>query len=79
MTAPALILFDRDGVLNELWYESGRGAGDSLARPDQLVLTPRAVEAVRRVNDEGVPCVVVSNQPGAAKRKLTVPLLQQVH
>jgi D-glycero-D-manno-heptose 1,7-bisphosphate phosphatase len=78
MTELDLVLFDRDGVLNELWREHEVDVGDSPVCPDQLALTPHAAEAVRRVNDVGVPCVVVSNQPGVAKGKLTMPLLQQV-
>ena len=55
---PAVIL-DRDGTLNE---EVGY-----LHRPEDLVWTPGAVEAVRRLNDAGRLVVVVTNQAGVAR------------
>ena len=48
------VFLDRDGVLIE---EVGH-----LSRIDQLNLLPRTPEAVKRLNDRGVPVVVVTNQ-----------------
>lgn len=53
------IFFDRDGTLNE---EVGYAH-----RPDQLILLPGAVEAVRAINQRGMKAIVVSNQAGVAK------------
>jgi D-glycero-D-manno-heptose 1,7-bisphosphate phosphatase len=78
MSGPAAIVFDRDGVLNELWHEPDLGTVDSPLRPDQVVLTERAAAAVRLANEAGVPCVVASNQPGVAKGKMTRELLASV-
>jgi D-glycero-D-manno-heptose 1,7-bisphosphate phosphatase len=56
-TRPA-VFFDRDGVLNQdLGYTH---------RPEQLQWTPGAVQAVRKVNDSGFYCFVVTNQAGVA-------------
>ncbi|MGN9908688.1 D-glycero-alpha-D-manno-heptose-1,7-bisphosphate 7-phosphatase [Phytohabitans sp. LJ34] len=66
-----MILFDRDGVLNELWREPDLGLVDSPSNRAQVRLTAGAAEAVRRVNQRDIPCAVVSNQPGVAKGKLS--------
>lgn len=55
---PAALL-DRDGVLI---IDSGYPH-----RPEQLVLTPGAAEAVKRLNDAGYVVVVVTNQSGVAR------------
>lgn len=75
---PPLLMLDRDGVLNELWHEPDLGTVDAPARPDQVRLTQTAIAAVRRINEAGVRCVVVSNQPGIAKGKLSPRLLREV-
>jgi histidinol-phosphate phosphatase family protein len=77
MTRPAVFV-DRDGVLNELWYEPDLGTVDSPLRPDQLTLTPHAARGVRMLNEAGIPCVVVSNQPVVAKGKTSDALLAAV-
>jgi D-glycero-D-manno-heptose 1,7-bisphosphate phosphatase len=59
---PAAFL-DRDGVLIEdVGYPH---------RDDQLRLTPGVVEAVRRLNDSGYLCVIVTNQSGVARGYFT--------
>lgn len=54
-----MVIFDRDGVLNE-----DRGW---VHRPEDFVWMPGAVEAVKRVNDCGLLAVVVTNQAGIAR------------
>ena len=58
MSRPAAFL-DRDGVLI---VDSGYPH-----RPDQLVLTPGAAEAVKRLNEAGYVTVIVTNQSGVAR------------
>ena len=55
----ALVLLDRDGVLNE---EVGL-----IADPAQLRLLPGAAAAVRRLGEAGVATALVTNQPVAAR------------
>ena len=50
---------DRDGVLN---HEVGY-----ISRMDQLSLISGAAEAVKRLNDAGLPVVVVTNQAAVAR------------
>jgi histidinol-phosphate phosphatase family protein len=78
VTARPAVFVDRDGVLNELWYEPDLGTVDSPLRPDQVRLTPHAVRGVRMLNEANLPCVVVSNQPVVAKGKTSIALLEQV-
>lgn len=62
MTRPAVFL-DRDGTLIE---DSGY-----LRDPDAVRLLPGVGPAVRRLNETGLPVVVVSNQSGIARGLLT--------
>jgi D-glycero-D-manno-heptose 1,7-bisphosphate phosphatase len=58
MARPAVFL-DRDGVIiDEVNY---------LARVDQVRVIPGAAAAIGRLNDAGLPAVVVTNQAGAAR------------
>ena len=51
---------------------------DSPANPAQFQLTPRAAAGIARLNQSGLPVVVVSNQPGIAKGKLVPRLLDSI-
>jgi D-glycero-D-manno-heptose 1,7-bisphosphate phosphatase len=54
-----LAILDRDGVLNvDVGYAH---------RPDQLLLTPGAAAAVRRLNQAGWAVAVITNQSGVAR------------
>ena len=55
---PALFI-DRDGTLTE---EVGY-----VNHPSRLRLLPRAAEAIRRLNEAGIPTVVATNQAGIAR------------
>src|SRR5260221_11107966 len=61
---PALFL-DRDGVLNR------RVVGGYVARPEDLLLLPVAIEIARMASAKGVPVVIVSNQGGIARHVST--------
>jgi histidinol-phosphate phosphatase family protein len=54
---------DRDGtIIVDAHY---------ISRPEQVRLVPGAAEALRRLNDAGVPVVVVTNQSGIARGTIT--------
>ena len=66
---PAAFL-DRDGTLiDDAHY---------IARPEQVVLRPGAAQAVKRLNDAGVPAIVVTNQSGIGRGLLTVADYERV-
>ncbi len=70
---------DRDGVLNELVIDAEQGTIDSPLHPSQVRLIPHVPQTLARLNALGFACVIVSNQPAAAKRKTTRANLEAVH
>ncbi|PQO31532.1 D-glycero-beta-D-manno-heptose 1,7-bisphosphate 7-phosphatase [Blastopirellula marina] len=67
---PAVFL-DRDGTINEeVKY---------LSSPHQLRLIPGAAEAIARLNQAGIPVIVVTNQSGIARGYYTEDDVEQVH
>lgn len=73
------VFLDRDGLINELVPDPVSGYLESPLHPDDVRLVPDAVEALQLLRTVGVPLVVISNQPGAAKRKTTMDALNAVH
>ncbi len=71
---PRLVLLDRDGTLNRKAPE-----GAYVTEPDGLELLPGAGEAVRRLNDAGIPVAVVTNQRCVALGLVTEAMLEQIH
>ena len=76
--SPAVFL-DRDGVLNEMVYDSTHGLLDSPRRAEQVVPMRHASEVVQGLRDLGYKIIVVTNQPGIAKGTLTLDELNAVH
>ena len=68
---PAVFL-DRDGVLNRYLR------GDYVRNPAMLEMLPSAANAVRRLNDAGIPVIVISNQQGVAKGLMSADDLDSV-
>jgi D-glycero-D-manno-heptose 1,7-bisphosphate phosphatase len=70
---------DRDGVLNENVLDPESGLLESPLDPRDVRLLAGAATAARTLAAEGYALVCVSNQPAAAKGKLTVQELLAVH
>ncbi len=70
MKRPAVFL-DRDGTINE-----EMGYINHLSR---FRLLPEAALAIRRLNEAGLPLVVVTNQSGAARGYFPATLVDEVH
>lgn len=66
------VFLDRDGVLNE------HLPADYVKSPDKWVVLPGVAAAVRRLNDAGLPVIVISNQQGVGKGLMTPDDLQAV-
>jgi D-glycero-D-manno-heptose 1,7-bisphosphate phosphatase len=65
------VFIDRDGTLTE---EVGY-----VNHPSRLRLLPRSAEAVRRLNEAGIPAVVVTNQAGLARGYFTEAVMSAVN
>ena len=68
------VFLDRDGTLNvrppkACYVES----------PEEFVWLEGAKEAVKKLNDHGYMVILVSNQPGIARGKLTEETLRDIH
>lgn len=75
---PAVFL-DRDGVVNEPVLDPVDGRPEAPLRAQDVALAPGAADAIVRLIDLGLPLIVVSNQPAAAKGKVTHADLAAVH
>ena len=71
MDGKAAVFLDRDGTINEqMGY---------INHECRFQLLPRAAEAIKQLNDAGVPVVVVTNQSGLARGYFPESLLETVH
>jgi D,D-heptose 1,7-bisphosphate phosphatase len=71
MTKSRAVFLDRDGTINE-----EVGYLDSF---DKLRLFPDAAGAIRRINEEGLKAVVVTNQSGVARGYYTEAFVRETH
>lgn len=71
---PAAALLDRDGTINVKPPE-----GEYVTEAGQLRLLPGAAAAIRRLNEERIPVLVVTNQRGIALGRMTEADLAAVH
>lgn len=56
---PTVVFLDRDGTINrDVEY---------LGDPDRVELLPAAAGAIRRLNDAGIPILIITNQSGIAR------------
>ena len=65
------VFLDRDGTIN---HDSGY-----IASPDQFTLFPGVIEGVARLNLAGANVVVVTNQSGMARGRITSDDLHRIH
>jgi D-glycero-D-manno-heptose 1,7-bisphosphate phosphatase len=75
----AAAFLDRDGVLNELVADPVSGAAESPLKPEQVRLIPGAARAAACLARAGYALVCVSNQPAAAKDRVSIAQLHAVH
>jgi D-sedoheptulose 7-phosphate isomerase len=72
------VFLDRDGVINRYVYHAELGTVDTPANPEEFDLLPGVAEGIAELNELGLAVIVVSNQPGIAKGKLTPWLLDAI-
>jgi len=69
-TLPAAVFFDRDGTLmRDAHY---------IKSAEQVQLLPGAAAAVKRINDAGIPAIVVTNQSGIGRGLFTIEDYERV-
>ncbi|MDP1677900.1 MAG: HAD family hydrolase [Bacteroidota bacterium] len=65
------VFVDRDGTINV--------DVDFLTSPSQLQLIPRSAEAIKELNDLGIPVIVITNQSGIARGLISENDLHHIH
>jgi D-glycero-D-manno-heptose 1,7-bisphosphate phosphatase len=75
----AAIFIDRDGVLNELVVDAVSGLPESPLDVADVRLLPGAAQVVAQLGRAGILPVCVSNQPAAAKGRISVARLLAIH
>jgi D-glycero-D-manno-heptose 1,7-bisphosphate phosphatase len=79
VNGPPAAFLDRDGVLNELVADPVSGSPESPLRVEDVRLVVGAARAAARLARAGFMLVCVSNQPAAAKGRVSVECLLAVH
>jgi len=73
------IFLDRDGVINALVYYKEQGIIDSPFTPKQFVLLKGVPLALRKLRKAGFKLIIVSNQPGIAKKNFSFRTLNKIN
>jgi histidinol-phosphate phosphatase family protein len=79
MQNAALIILDRDGVLNQMVVNADHGTVDSPLHPDQVIIDEAVPSALVGLKNLGFMLAVATNQPAAAKGKTTRFNLEATH
>jgi len=66
------IFLDRDGVINDLIYYSEEGIVDSPNSAKQFRISKGVIHALKKLKKLGYLLILISNQPGIAKKKYTL-------
>lgn len=74
-----IVFLDRDGVINELVIDPHSGACESPLEEASVRIIPGAPQALARLVAGGFTVICVSNQPAAAKGRVSVSQLLAVH
>ncbi len=72
------VFLDRDGVINELIYYKELGIIDSPFTVEQFRLFPDVEKAIKKFKKLGFKTIIVSNQPGIAKKNYTIETFEKV-
>jgi histidinol-phosphate phosphatase family protein len=69
-----VVFLDRDGVINVKPSKA-----DYVKKWEEFKFIPEAKMAIKKLTDSGYKIFVITNQPGIARRKMTLTDLQDVH
>lgn len=73
------VFLDRDGVLNDLVYHEEEGHIGSPFSSKQLKVYPYAADTVKKIQEMGYQVIVISNQPGVAKKQFSYGELMKMN
>jgi len=73
------VFLDRDGVINEAIYNPVEGKLDSPYSLEEFRILSGAAKAIRVINEMEFLVIVASNQPGVAKGKCDLHLLEAMN
>jgi D-glycero-D-manno-heptose 1,7-bisphosphate phosphatase len=80
MSGPsALVVLDRDGVLNRLVVHPPGESPESPHALAEVEILPGVPEAVRSLTEAGLVVAIATNQPAAAKGQVTRDELDRIH
>jgi D-glycero-D-manno-heptose 1,7-bisphosphate phosphatase len=66
------VFLDRDGVINE------HIPGGYATKAEELIIQSGVAASIRRLNDAGIPVVIISNQQGVGKGLMTADQLDSI-
>jgi len=72
------VFLDRDGVINELVYHQEQEVIDSPFTVNQFKLKVGVSQAIQQIHAAGYLVIVISNQPGVAKKQMTLPVFEAI-
>lgn len=75
----SICFIDRDGVINEIVFNEDTEQLDSALSVKEFVFRDDAVDALKLLSDAGIELYVVTNQPAAAKGKVTLSELYDIN
>jgi D,D-heptose 1,7-bisphosphate phosphatase len=75
---PGAVFLDRDGVINELVYDSDWDMSGSPRTPKEFRMLPHIGEAIRKLNRAGFKVILASNQPDIAKGRISEEGFRQI-
>ena len=73
------VFVDRDGVLNDLVYDEEEGRSSSPVSAKELRVFPFVAASVKKLRAMGYLVIVISNQPGVAKKQFTEAELKRMN
>lgn len=68
----ALIILDRDGVINE-------DSDDYIKSPDEWIPIAESLEAITKLSQNGYQVVIATNQSGIGRKLFTIETLNAIH
>ena len=73
------VFLDRDGVINAIVFHKDVEVLDSPFNIDQVRIIEGSFEAIANLNRLGYKVFLVTNQPGAAKGKITLNRIEEIN